>query len=146
MVRLVNTLCVLMFSSKIMHKDWEFQLKNVQIWLNCRKIIATRLWLCLHLVTRYSSSMILLETNKSLLGSWVLWFQCLKTTVFFFWRPSASAWTWNINIAHQIIPKSIGQQMITDRKCFPMLTANDPDKKIKNGMDVGMEKTGNWAE
>ena len=33
-------------------------MKNVQRWFNCRKTIATRLWLCLHLVTRYGPSII----------------------------------------------------------------------------------------
>ena len=48
----------LMFISKIMHKDLELQMKTVQRWFNCRKIIATRLRLCLHLVTRYGPSII----------------------------------------------------------------------------------------
>jgi len=38
----------------------------------------------------------------------------------------------------------IGPQMIPDRKWSPYWTANDPNQKIRNGMDGGIVWIGNW--
>ena len=40
----------------------------------------------------------------------------------------------------QMIP---GPKMIRDLKGSPIWTANDPDQKIRNGVDGGMEWIGN---
>ena len=38
-----------------------------------------------------------------------------------------------------------GPQMIPDRKWSPYWTANDPDQKIRNGMDGRLGWIGNWC-
>ena len=48
----------------------------------------------------------------------------------------------------QMIPDrkwpQIGPQMIPDRKWSPYWIADDPDQKIRNGMDCGIGWIGNW--
>ena len=72
---------------------------------------------------------------------------CFRNINIFSWRSTVRVrkWSQDRKWSRTANDPQIGPQMIPDRKWSPYWTANDPDQKIRNGMDGRIGWIGNWC-